>query len=65
MMFDSFKLEIELGNDSMQSGPDVARALRQVAIRIENNLEARGAIVDANGNTVGHYGPEPQSRNLP
>ncbi len=58
-MFDFFRLDIELGNDSMQSGPDVARALREIADRIEDDLEARGKIVDANGNTVGEYGPYP------
>jgi hypothetical protein len=56
-MFDEFTLRIELGNDAMQSGPDVADVLRQVADRIENDLEARGKIRDLNGNTVGEYGP--------
>lgn len=56
-MFDKFTLEIRLGSDAMQSGPDVAAALRKVADRIENGLEARGKIVDLNGNTVGEYGP--------
>lgn len=56
-MFDTFTLEIELGNAAMQDGPDVARALRDVADRIENGLEARGKIRDENGNTVGTYGP--------
>jgi hypothetical protein len=54
-MFDVFTLTIKLGNSAMQSGPDVAAALRDVAERIENGLEARGAIRDANGNTVGHF----------
>lgn len=56
-MFSRFMLEIELGNDAMQSGPDVAAALREVADRIERDLEARGSIRDVSGNTVGHYGP--------
>lgn len=56
-MFDRFTLTVELGNDGMQSGPDVAAALRRVADRIEHDLEARGPIVDLNGNTVGEYGP--------
>ena len=55
VMFDTFRLEIELGNASMQGGPDVAAALREIADRIENDLEARGNIRDANGNTVGHF----------
>jgi hypothetical protein len=41
----------------MQGGPDVATALRNIADRIENDLEARGNIKDANGNTVGTFGP--------
>jgi hypothetical protein len=56
-MFDDFDLHIDLGNDGMQSGVDVAAALRTVADKIEHDLEARGVIVDANGNTVGRYGP--------
>lgn len=57
VMFDRFDLHIELGNEAMQSGPDVADALRTVADKIEHDLEAQGAIRDANGNTVGAYGP--------
>lgn len=56
-MFDTFTLTIELGNETMQNGPDVARALREVADKIEHGLEARGKIIDTNGNTVGEYGP--------
>jgi hypothetical protein len=58
VMFNIFRLHIELGNDAMQSGPDVARALREVADTIEQEFEARGNISDLNGNIVGHYGPE-------
>lgn len=54
-MFNHFTLTIQLGNDAMRSGPDVAAALRAVADRIEHELEARGPIRDANGNTVGEY----------
>jgi hypothetical protein len=42
VMFDRFELSIELGNDAMQGGPDVAEALREVADRIENGLEDPG-----------------------
>jgi hypothetical protein len=55
VMFDTFRLTISLGNDAMRGGPDVARALRQVADRIENDLDARGNIWDENGNTVGNF----------
>ena len=54
-MFSEFVLSIRLGNDAMQSGPDVAAALRKVADRIESDLEARGKVRDANGNTVGEF----------
>ena len=57
-MFNEFTLKIKLGNETMQSGPDVARALRAVADQIENDLEARGNIRDTNGNMVGRYGPD-------
>jgi hypothetical protein len=56
-MYDRFDLSIELGNDAMQDGLDVAAALREIADRIEHDLEARGKVRDANGNTVGEYGP--------
>lgn len=55
VMFDTFRVEITLGNEAMQNGPDVAEALREIASRIENELEARGAIRDGNGNTVGYF----------
>lgn len=57
VMYDTFTLRIELGNDAMQFGPDVAAALRKAADRIENGLEARGYVHDANGNVVGQFGP--------
>ena len=60
MKVDVFKIEITLGNDSMQTTGDVARALRTQA----DVLEARGlpghginhmrGVFDANGNVVGH-----------
>lgn len=64
-MFEAFSLKIELGNAAMQSGPDVARALREVADRIEHGLEARGSIRDENGNTVGTYGPHNGEEDTP
>lgn len=60
VMYDTFSVRIKLGNDAMQSGPDVASALREVADKIEYNLEAHGVVVDVNGNTVGSYGPSNQ-----
>jgi hypothetical protein len=56
MMFNHFNVDLKLGNAAMQSGPDVARVLREIADRIENDYEARGTVRDENGNTVGTFG---------
>lgn len=54
-----FTLTIELGNDAMQTGADIADALRRVAARQEEwERGTDGAIRDENGNTVGRYGFE-------
>lgn len=55
-----FKLNIQLGNDAMQSCADVARALRTAADRVESSANAAparvGAVIrDDNGNTVGAW----------
>ena len=58
-----FTLEIQLGNDAMQNGADVAELLRKVAARIESNPfdsynddgEFGGVLKDRNGNTVGKW----------
>jgi hypothetical protein len=50
----TFTLNIDLGNDAMQSGPDVADALRDVADRVEQG-HTFGKIIDGNGNTVGEF----------
>ena len=52
------KITIGLGNDAMQTGHDVARALRDLATRFERDdgeAPPRGTygIRDLNGNTVG------------
>lgn len=55
-----FTLEIELGNDAMQDGADVAGALEQVASlvggwgRLYPSAGER-LIRDASGNTVGRF----------
>lgn len=51
-------LEIELGNDSMKTGSDLASALVKVAdrlagSRLHNNPGQK--ILDENGNSVGHW----------
>ena len=54
-MKDAFKLVIQLGNDAMQTGEDIASALRKVADHIDAPQVITGtmAIYDANGNRVG------------
>lgn len=51
-----FLLEIEIGNDAMQSPEDVAEVLRLVgwAANLDGITEA--PIRDRNGNVVGKYG---------
>lgn len=49
-----FRLNIELGNAEMQSGEQIAEALREVADELEW-LSLDGKIFDVNGNTVGSY----------
>lgn len=56
-----FTLEIELGNDAMQTKGDIAAALTQVAARFPRCIMGRmvvgdyGSIRDINGNTVGKW----------
>jgi hypothetical protein len=50
-----FTLEIELGNEAMRYALDVARALQEIAKRIEDGASLDGKIHDENGNTVGAY----------
>ena len=51
-----FRLQIEMGNDAMQSRDDVALALKQLARRTDFDRNDAGKIRDANGNTVGEWG---------
>ncbi len=56
-----FNLSIKLGNAAMQSGDDVAAALREVADNLSNRFdglhlpEGSGRIFDENGNAVGTW----------
>lgn len=55
-----FTLTIRLGNDAMQSGEDIARALGKVSTRLEGIAGAMaeddsGRIMDTNGNAVGEW----------
>ncbi len=49
-----FRLELELGNEAMDSHEDVATALEEVAGLVRDYLNS-GTIRDINGNTVGHW----------
>ena len=49
-----FQVNIELGDDAMQNGDDIAEALTHVVDRLGEGYEA-GPILDRNGNTVGGY----------
>ena len=48
------QLSIDMGNDAMQDGTDLATALRREAARLEDGFSS-GYITDANGNQVGHW----------
>lgn len=50
----TFGLHIDLGNEAMQTGDDVADALEQVARKLRRGAES-GAIMDRNGNRVGIF----------
>lgn len=57
-----FTLDIKLGNAEMQTGYDVAYALREIADRIDlrigddmPNTQQGGPIYDLNGNMVGKW----------
>lgn len=58
-----FVLQIELGNDAMQTPSDVARKIREVGSSIDNHPAASnknhppfsGTIRDENGNFVGTW----------
>jgi hypothetical protein len=49
-----FKLEITMGNDAMQTPYDVAEALRDVLLPLDNG-GTYGTVRDANGNVVGGW----------
>lgn len=50
-----FTLEIELGNEAMQSRSDIARALRKVSAKLQAGRDG-GQVMDLNGNSVGSFG---------
>lgn len=55
-----FTLEIEFGNEAMQTPDDVAGALEQTASRLMGiegitSADDAGLVFDLNGNTVGQW----------
>lgn len=60
-----FKLHIQLSNDAMQGPGDVARALRELADKLDDPglssdpYDTTGRIKDANGNTIGFWSYKP------
>ena len=58
-----FKLEIELGNESMQTKSDVRFALAQVSYAASMRSDDAGVIRDTNGNTVGWWRYEKPNQN--
>jgi len=53
-----FILTIELGNDAMSTRAQLAQALRDAAVSVEDYAYRQGyskRIQDANGNTVGEW----------
>ena len=49
-----FELHITMGNDAMQTGEDVAEALRRIADKLEHG-RIDGPVMDLNGNKVGTW----------
>ena len=56
-----FEATIEMGNDAMLTGEDLAGALRRIAKRLADEYQGeatgpcRGAIMDLNGNRAGSW----------
>ena len=55
----SFRLDLDLGNDAFDPDPrpEIARLLRQAALRVEHSSATygEGKLMDANGNSVGSW----------
>jgi DUF917 family protein len=50
-----FKLEIDLGNEAMNSSEALAAALEDVAARLRATFPTKGNVRDVNGNKVGSF----------
>lgn len=59
MAFTEFTVRIRLGNAEMQTSEDIAAALEGVAAKVRDHVDMGpgdgGAVVDANGNSVGRF----------
>jgi hypothetical protein len=51
---EKFVMEIDFGNDAMQTRSHLIRALKNVVKQIEDGMEAK-KILDQNGNAVGKW----------
>ena len=52
----TFNLNIDLGNEAMQTTLDIAGALAEQAMKMSaDNRTESGVIFDENGNSVGHW----------
>lgn len=54
MKNETFKVELQLGNDAMSTSEDVIQALKMVIKELEIG-SGGGKVLDDNGNTVGHF----------
>lgn len=55
---ETFQVQIQLGNDAVRNGWDVARLLRALAYKVEGTALAQidgGRLMDLNGNSVGTW----------
>ena len=51
-----FRIEIELGNETMRTDEDIRRALKQVAALLPAFAGEERRVLDYNGNAVGKWG---------
>lgn len=57
-----FRLTIELGNDAMLTGDDVADALERIVPLLRRGAGGHVAILDQNGNRVGDWSFDEEER---
>jgi hypothetical protein len=55
MEIQTFHLYVTMGNDAMQTVPELADSLRLAADTVERGVNTHGFVFDANGNSVGEW----------